>query len=96
MSGELAERSVVVTGATGGMGRAITSTLAAAGAHVLATDLTDAGADALIAEADGSPGTVRFEPADVADGEQVARIVAAATARTGRLDAAVNAAAIEF
>ena len=35
-------------------------------------------------------------PADVSDGDDVARLVATALELTGRLDCAVNAAAIEF
>ena len=41
MSDELQGRVAIVTGATGGMGRAITRRLADAGADVVATDLTD-------------------------------------------------------
>jgi NAD(P)-dependent dehydrogenase (short-subunit alcohol dehydrogenase family) len=48
MTIELTGTTAIVTGATGGMGRAITARLAAAGADVIATDLSDAGADALL------------------------------------------------
>ena len=85
--------TAIVTGATGGMGRAVTARLAAAGADVIATDLSDAGADALLAAA---PGSVHFVAADVSVADDIAAVVAAALSRTGRLDSAVNAAAIEF
>ena len=46
---DFTNRTAVVTGATGGMGRAITAAFVTAGANVVATDLTDAGADDLLA-----------------------------------------------
>lgn len=49
MTADLTGRTAVVTGATGGMGRAITHRLAAAGADVVASDLTDAAANELLA-----------------------------------------------
>ena len=83
MSAELTETTAIVTGATGGMGRAITAALAAAGADVIATDLNDAGADALLAAA---PGSVHFVAGDVSIADDVAAVVATALSRTGRLD----------
>jgi glucose 1-dehydrogenase len=70
--------------------------LAGAGATVIATDLSDAGADALVSGAESSGGVIHFVRADVSLGDDVAAVVAEALRRTGRLDAAVNAAAIEF
>lgn len=77
----------LVTGATGGMGRAITAALGAAGATVMATDLADRG---------DLPGAAAFTSADVSDSAQVAALVASTVERFGTLDVAVNAAAIEF
>ena len=84
-SGEVA----LVTGATGGMGRAITAALAAAGATVMASDLAGPTGGDL-------PGATAFIAADVSDSEQVAALVASTVERFGSLDHAVNAAAIEF
>jgi glucose 1-dehydrogenase len=79
----------LVTGATGGMGRAITAVLADTGASVMASDL--------LAPADGDlPGATVFAGADVSDSDQVAALVAATVEQFGTLDYAVNAAAIEF
>ena len=80
-------RVALVTGATGGMGRAITAALGVAGASVMATDLADGG---------DLPGAAAFTSADVSDGSQVAALVASTVERFGSLDCAVNAAAIEF
>ena len=93
---DLTGTTAIVTGATGGMGRAIAARLAHAGAHVIATDLSDADADALLAAAPGVGGSVHFVGADVSNSDDVSAVVAEALSRTGRLDSAVNAAAIEF
>ena len=96
MSTDLHGTTAIVTGADGGMGRAVTARLAAAGADVIATDLSDAGADELLAAAPSDRGSLHFVRADVSVGSEIAAVVAAALTRTGRLDSAVNAAAIEF
>jgi NAD(P)-dependent dehydrogenase (short-subunit alcohol dehydrogenase family) len=93
---DLSGTTAIVTGATGGMGRAITARFAAAGADVIATDLSDTGADALLATAPADGGSIHFVAGDVSVAGDVAAVVAAALSRTGRLDSAVNAAAIEF
>jgi glucose 1-dehydrogenase len=93
---DLTDNAVIVTGATGGMGRAITARLAAAGADVVATDLSDAGADALLASAPAGGGSITFVAGDVSVSDDVAEVVATALRLHGHLDAAVNAAAIEF
>lgn len=96
MSGELTGRTAVVTGATGGMGRAITQSLAGAGANVMASDVTDVGADELLAACAHTSGSVQFHAADVSDADHVAGLIAATVAAFGGLRCAVNAAAIEF
>jgi NAD(P)-dependent dehydrogenase (short-subunit alcohol dehydrogenase family) len=85
----VADRSVLITGAGGGMGRALVAAFAAAGAHVVATDRDAAG----LADV---PAGVRTVVGDVADEAVVAAAVDSAVREFGRLDAAVNAAAIEF
>jgi glucose 1-dehydrogenase len=85
----------VVTGASGGMGRAVALAFAAAGASIVAADLTeDAGRETVeqIGQADGR---AVFVPTDVSDAAAVEALVARATGDFGRLDCAVNAAAIE-
>lgn len=95
MTTDLTGTTSIVTGATGGMGRAITLRLAVSGADVIAADLSDAGADALLAAApDG--GSIHFVRGDMSIADDVAGMVSTALSRTGRLDAAVNAAAVEF
>lgn len=84
-----------VTGASGGMGRAISLAFARAGAAVVMVDVDADGGDEterLVRDAGGEGVFVRT---DVSDAAQVAAAVDAATGRHGRLDVAVNAAAIE-
>jgi glucose 1-dehydrogenase len=88
-------RTAVVTGATGGMGRAIVVGLADAGATVVATDLTDAHADDLLGLVE-STDMVSFITGDVSKSGDMEAVVTQALSRSGRLDCAVNAAAIEF
>jgi len=90
-SGETA----VITGAAGGMGRAIAVAFGAAGAQVAIGDVDEAGGhetERLITE---SGGTAVFVATDVAKTEAVQRLVATAVDRFGGIDHAVNAAAIE-
>ncbi len=83
----------VVTGAAGGMGEAITRTLVEAGARVVACDRA---AESLRELAGTLGDSVADVAGDITDREVVRRMVATAVDRFGRLDAAVNAAAIEF
>lgn len=93
---DFSDRVIVVTGATGGMGRAITQQFAEAGANVLASDVADRGADDLLAACAGAAGKVTFHTADVSKAADVEAMIGAATSGFGDLHGAVNAAAIEF
>ena len=84
-----------VTGASGGMGRAITTAFAAAGAAVVAADVDDAGGAETVELAMRDGGVAVFVHCDVSDPASVAAAVALATDRFGGLHCAVNAAAIE-
>lgn len=94
MSERFDGRVAIVTGAAGGMGRAIAARFAAEGAGVLLADRAEAGAEAAEAIcADG--GRAVFEQVDVADAADVARMVERTVTELGGLHCAVNAAAIE-
>lgn len=89
----LAGKRLLVTGASKGIGAAITATLCAAGATVVAHYGSDrAGAEA--ATAGAAPGSVQLLQADLADLGAVERLWDAAVARTGGIDVLVNNAAI--
>lgn len=83
------ERTVWVTGAASGIGRATARALAADGARVVASDRDEAGLAALAQEA-----AVEVEPLDVSASADVGRLAAAILERHGRLDALVACAGI--
>ncbi|MEA2917797.1 MAG: short chain dehydrogenase, partial [Bradyrhizobium sp.] len=63
-------KNIIVTGATGDLGTAITQRLIAQGANVLAVDSNEAALARLITEVSG-PGALQSFVADVSDSEQV-------------------------
>lgn len=79
----------VVTGAAGGIGRAIARRLAAEGLRVVVNDLDAEGARAVAAEIGG-----HAVPGDCASEDGVVRLVGAATAYLGRIDVYVANAGI--
>ncbi len=95
MTGRLAGRTAVVTGAGSGIGRAMAVKLAAEGAHVVAADLNEAAAaeTAALVEKDG--GRASAVTIDVADAASVqAGFAAAAAALGGRIDVLCNNAGV--
>ncbi|WP_327392067.1 SDR family oxidoreductase [Streptomyces sp. NBC_01186] len=85
-------RTVVVTGAGTGIGRATARAFAAEGAHVIAVGRREGP----LAEAATEPGAGTITPlaADITHEDAPARITAAALEATGRLDVLVNNAAV--
>lgn len=90
---DLEGRTVWVTGAGKGLGRAIADGMVRAGARVAATARTCVDLEKLADEL-APLGTVDVVPAAVDDPAAVEAAVEAILARTGRLDAVVNAAGI--
>ncbi|WEX12250.1 MULTISPECIES: SDR family NAD(P)-dependent oxidoreductase [Phyllobacteriaceae] len=95
---DLKDKVVVVTGAAGGIGRAICARLAAAGASLLLTDLDQSGLERAAASLAGVPETqkasVGSHAADLGDPKVGHTLVEATLARFGRVDAVVNAGAV--
>jgi 3-hydroxybutyrate dehydrogenase len=84
------DRVALVTGATGGIGRAIALELAAGGFAVAVTDRAGRAGEALAAEIDG-----HFVAADLAEPDACARAVEATVERFGGLDVLVNVAGFQ-
>lgn len=96
MTGPLADKVALVTGASGGIGRASAVALGAAGATVVVSDVGARADDGektvtLVQEAGGDSW---FEPLDVTDDAVWERTVRDVVARAGRLDLAHNNAGV--
>jgi rhamnulose-1-phosphate aldolase/alcohol dehydrogenase len=93
---ELARRVALVTGAAGGLGRAIAHRLAAAGAHVVVTDRDEAGASAVADELAGreGAGTAVACALDVTRDADVATAFERAALEFGGVDVVVSNAGI--
>ena len=105
MSGALAGKRVLITGAGRGIGRAYALGMAEEGARVVVNDLgvdlagratDDSPAQAVVEEIRAAGGEASASEADVSDREQADALVDGAVADLGGLDAIVNNAAIEF
>lgn len=92
----VAEQVVLITGATDGLGRAMATELARAGATVLVHGRDDDRGKATLAEITGVTGNhrLRWYRADLADLNQVRQLAAAVAADTPRLDALISNAGI--
>ncbi|MGY1916147.1 SDR family NAD(P)-dependent oxidoreductase [Blastococcus sp. SYSU DS0973] len=90
----LSGRVAVVTGSSAGIGKAIARRLAVAGASVIVNSRSEERAEACAEEFRAQGLTVTPVAADVAEPEQISRLVEEATAVHGRLDILVNNAGI--
>jgi 3alpha(or 20beta)-hydroxysteroid dehydrogenase len=88
------DKVVVLTGASGGLGRATAERLAEEGAHLVLTDLDERACAQLCDDLAGTPGRHLTARLDVADEHQWIEVAATVRDAYGRLDALVNNAAI--
>ena len=86
----LQDKSIIVTGAGGGIGEGIARRLAQEGARVLVNDIQSAAAQRVAAAITAEGGRASFHAADVTRSADVQALVAAALERHGRLDVMVN------
>jgi NAD(P)-dependent dehydrogenase (short-subunit alcohol dehydrogenase family) len=86
-------RTVAITGAGSGIGRAIARSFVDAGYEVLASDISEDRLKETVDEL-GSPSNLRTRPVDVSDFASVKQLVDEAASGTGQLDAFVNCAGV--
>ena len=90
----LANRSVVITGAGSGIGRACAILLASEGAHVVCADVRRTWADDTVQMIQDEGGTATAVSCDVTRADDVLGAVAAAVTSFGQLDVMINNAGI--
>jgi len=92
----LTDRTVLVTGGGSGIGMGVAAAVVAAGGNAMLVgrnaDKLAAATEEITAKAGDGAGAVRYEPADVTNEDEVANVVAAATAWNGRLWGVVHCA----
>jgi len=91
---EFEGKTALITGAAGAIGKGIAAAFAKGGAPVFITDLRQEAVDAAAREIAADGGPCQGLAADVADEQQVTKVVAAAKALGGRIDILVNVAGI--
>jgi 2-hydroxycyclohexanecarboxyl-CoA dehydrogenase len=89
---EMQDRSVIVTGAASGIGRATAQLLAREGAQVFIGDIDEAGGQATVEAVNAAGDQAEFLPLDLQRPESIADFAAAVHDRVARVDGLVNAA----
>ncbi|GAB0117799.1 SDR family NAD(P)-dependent oxidoreductase [Acidisoma sp. 7E03] len=92
--GRMAGKSVLITGAASGIGRATALVFAGEGARLVVSDVDAAGLESLAAVITSAGGEVVVQVGDVADAAASEAMVMAAVRTYGRIDAAVANAGI--
>jgi NAD(P)-dependent dehydrogenase (short-subunit alcohol dehydrogenase family) len=93
--GSLQGKTIIVTGAGGGIGRETCIVLARAGANVVVTDIAADRGRETAAEVTGTGLSATFFPADLASENDIRALVSHAVTTFGRLDGAYNNAGVE-
>jgi glucose 1-dehydrogenase len=97
VSGRVQGKTIAITGASSGLGRAMALRFAAEGAHVVCADVRadprEGGAPTVDVIAEGG-GSAEYVHADASRWDDIDRLVTTAVARSGRLDVMVNNAIV--
>lgn len=89
---KLEHSRIVLTGAAGGIGRALTLALARAGAHLALVGRRPGALDALAGEARAAGGSAQVVVADIATAAGRAQVIEQATRALGGIDVLINTA----
>ena len=95
MTATLQGKTLIVTGAGGGIGRAASLVLASAGANVVVSDIVDEAGRQTADAVRSAGGIANYVRADLASEDEVRTLVNFAVDRHGRLDGAFNNAGLE-
>lgn len=88
------DKVVIVTGAAGGIGGAISARFAAEGARVVVTDMNDEGARETVAQIAADGGQARAFASDISTAEGCRGVIGNVIAAEGRIDVLCNNAGI--
>lgn len=88
---DVSGKTVIITGAAGGIGLALVKGFLAASANVVAIDLSPGS----IVEATGNPSNLLYMAADVTDEAAISAVLAAARQKFGPIDALINNAGVK-
>lgn len=94
MSGRLQDRLAVITGASRGIGRAVSMALAREGAHVIALARTSGALEELDDDIRAEGGSATLVPVDLTDHDALDRLGASLFERWGRLDILIGNAGL--
>lgn len=89
---DLTNRAVIVTGAAGGLGRAVSRRFQAAGARLILVDRSDDRLSNLFPELVGSPDALLATGVDLTDPQAVNKMVSETVVSFGRIDVLINVA----
>lgn len=90
----LQDKAAIITGAAMGMGEATAHLFAEAGAKVVVADMNEDKGREVVAAIEAAGGTALFQRVDISNSDQAKAMVDATVEQYGRLDAAVNNAAL--
>ncbi|MFC4005031.1 SDR family NAD(P)-dependent oxidoreductase [Prauserella oleivorans] len=94
MTGRLAGKTAILTGAASGMGRVTAELFAREGASVALTDVNDDGGKAAVEEITAAGGEAGYWHLDVSDESAIESVFADIVSRFGKLDILVNCAGV--
>lgn len=90
-SGRLSGKSIIITGGTQGIGRALVSKFSEEGASVVFCYLeSEEGSKQLVQQTENNNGHVKGMQADIRDRSQVDRLIKLASEKSGKIDVLIN------